>query len=146
MHIYSDPKLKLNKVVRRHGRPKGTKKTFMDFSKSEKDKSKITHKRKANSDSKSQKKVRKTIKEVHVTLVPDADITADADVSLNTQQVTSWVNGLNISDKMALQCDQWLNDKHIDTAQCLIKNQFFWYKRPSKSSSSIPKDIKYSKG
>ena len=61
------------------------KKTFMDFSKSEKDKSKITHKRKANSDSKSQKKFRKTIKEVHVTVVADADITADADVSVNTQ-------------------------------------------------------------
>ena len=103
-------KLKLNKVVRRRGRPKGTKKTFMDFL-SEKDKSKITHIRKAISDSKSQKKLRKTIKEVHVTLVADADITADADVSVNTQQVTNWVYGLNISDKNALQCDQWLNDK-----------------------------------
>ena len=89
--------------------------------------------RKANSDSKSKKKLRKTIKEVQVTLVADADITADADVSVNTQQVTNWVNGLNISDKNALHCDQWLNDKHIDTAQCLIKNQFSDHiKRPSK--------------
>ena len=55
-------KLKLNKVVHRRGRAKGTKKAFMDFSKSEKDKCKITHKSKANSDSKSQKKVKKNHK------------------------------------------------------------------------------------
>ena len=58
------------------------------------------------------KKLRKKIKEIPFD--SDADMAANADVSVNTQQVTNWVYGLNISDKNALQC----------TCTCIYKKPF----------------------
>ena len=103
--------VRLDPVKSRRGRPKGTKKTFWNFSK----KSAATSKKRKATDTigNESKKLK----------VPKNDSTES-----QNDQTKIWVNvskqTLNFKDKQNIDTKELLNDKTIDVAQAIMKNQF----------------------
>ena len=128
-------KLKLNKVVRRRGRPKGTKKTMTEFS--EKNEVNRQTKRRNKLETVTKSKKRKICIESDSDDFTDiSDV--DKHISQNTQddieckhgqrqtRSAQWLPKLNLkrNDRDILYSDNWLNNRHIEAAQKLLKAKY----------------------
>ena len=106
--------IRLDQVKCRSGRPKGNKKTFWNFSK----KTSIANKKR-----KATEKVENASKKLKIQDNDKPNVT-----TAQNDQNTVWVNvskqSLNLKDKIDIEGKELLNDKAIDVAQEIMKNQF----------------------
>ena len=123
-------KLKLNKVIRRRGRPKDTKKTLTEFSEKNEVNRQTKRCNKLETVTKS-KKQKICIESDSDDFTDISDVDIHVHVSQNTQDDIECKNGqrhngyLNLKrNDRDIYSDNWLNDRHIEAAQKLLKAKY----------------------